>query len=155
MVDMRPSPIVRRIAATSLITAATSLTTGASPVTLFTVTGTVMARVFAVVGTALTSTGATGTLAVGTVGATTSLLGTSTVDGTVLHTAGGVWTGATSGAGAGTSTSAVFSNAALSFAMVNGNIVCTVATNSMTAGTITFYCEWWPVSSTGNVVNAL
>ncbi len=146
-----------RIAKTGTITASTALTTGASPVTIFTVTGDVIARVFAVVGTALTSTGATGTLSVGVSGAVTALLGTTTVDGTALHTAGGVWTGATSSVGAGTTTAAVFSNTALNFAVVGAGsaITVTVATNSMTAGTIVFYCEWLPLSATGNVVNAV
>ncbi len=146
-----------KVTATSLITASSSLITGSSPLTLFTVTSDIFARVFAVVGTALTSTANTGTLSVGTLGAVTSLLGTTTVDGTILHTANSVWSGATSGAGGGTTTSAVFSNTPLSWALIGGssNITCTIATNSMTAGTITFYCQWSALTSTSNVVAAL
>lgn len=146
-----------RIAKTGTITAATSFTTGASPVTLFTVTGDVVCRVYAVIVTGLTSTLATGTLAVGTSGATGTFLGATTVNGTNLNTSNSVWTGATSGAGGGTTNSAVFSNTALNFALdaASSNIICTIATNSMTAGTLYFYCEWKPVSANGNVVNAL
>jgi len=130
--------ILPRIATKVITAAATSLTTGLSPVTLFTVQGLVLARVFAAVPTAITSTGGTGTIAVGVTGNTGALLAATTADGTNFPT-GSVWAGDTSP----TVKAEVFSAAALNWAPVyNTNIIATIATNSMTAGAITFYCEY-------------
>lgn len=139
-----------RFATKVISAAATSFTTGASPVTLFTVTGPVLARVFATIETGLTSTGGTGTLAVGVTGATASLLAATTADGTNFPT-GAVWTGDTSP----TVKAEVFSNIALNWALINNtNIIATVATNSMTAGAITFYCQYSLLSNTSTVTPA-
>jgi hypothetical protein len=49
----------------------------------------------------------------------------------------------------------VLSAAALTNVVVAGsNIICTVATNSMTAGAITFYCQYTPLTATATVVAA-
>lgn len=130
--------------------AATQLTTGVSPVTLFTVQGLVLARVFATVETGLTSTSSTGTLAVGVTGNTGALIAATTADGTNFPT-GAVWAGDTSP----TVKAEVFSNTALNWAPVyNTNIIATIATNSMTAGALTFYCQWVPMTTTSSVVAA-
>jgi hypothetical protein len=51
--------------------------------------------------------------------------------------------------------SEALSAAALNWAPINNtNIIATVATNSMTAGAITFYCEWRPLSLNGLVVSS-
>lgn len=141
----------RRLASKVISNAAASLTTGASPVTLFTVTGDVVARVWATIQTAITSTGGTGTLAIGVTGNTGAFIAATTADGTNFPT-GAVWAGDTSP----TLKSEVFSGTALNGAPIasSANIICTVATNSMTAGAITFYCEWYPASSSGYVVGA-
>ena len=126
------------------------LTTAASPVTLFTVTGLVEVKVVGASRSALTSTSDTGTLAVGFTGLTTLLLGTTTVDTTNFPAATSkVWidTSATAVAEA-----MVASN--LVGVLTNSNIILTIATNSMTAGTLRFMCAWRPWSSDGSVVSA-
>lgn len=131
--------------------AGTSLTTGASPVTLFTVTGDVVARVFATVQTALASTLNNGTLAIGVSGNTGGFIAATTADGTNFPT-GAVWAGDTSP----TVKSEVFTASALNGNPVAGsaNITCTIATNSMTSGAITFYCLWLPISAGASVIAA-
>ncbi|HEX8106709.1 MAG TPA: hypothetical protein VF516_03225 [Kofleriaceae bacterium] len=129
------------------VTAATAWTTGNSPITIFTVTGTVLITCAGVVTTPLTSTGATGTLAIGVAGTTGGLIAATTVDGTKLHTAKFVWadTSASAAIVALPGTSGWF--------IVSGtNIILTVATNSMTAGGMDIYALWFPLSSGANVV---
>jgi hypothetical protein len=112
--------------------------------------GDVLARVFATVQTALTSTGATGTLAVGVAGNTAAFLPVTTADGTNFAI-NSVWAGDNSP----TLRCEVLTGAALNWAPINNtNIIAIVATNSMTAGAITFYCEWKPLSANGLVVAA-
>ena len=125
------------------------LTTAASPVTLFTVTGLVEAKCVGVSGAALASTGNTGTLAVGVTGATTGLLGTTTVDGTNFPAANTVWI----------DTSPTLLGEAMAGANLNGfltasNIILTIATNNMTTGSLRFLLAWRPWSSDGSVVSA-
>ncbi len=128
----------------------TSLTTGLSPVSAFTVTGHVMLRVFGVTGgTALASTGTNGTLAVGISGSTTIYLGTTTMDGTNF-TAGAVWIDTSA-----TLKSEAFVAANLVWHLASSNtIIVTVATNSSTSGILTLYCEWRPLSVGATVVAA-
>ncbi len=130
--------------------AGTSLTTALSPVSAFTVTGAVMLRIFGVTGaTPLASTSNTGTLAVGISGSTTIYLGTTTADGTNF-TAGAVWIDTSP-----TLKSEAFVAANLVWHLVSSStIIVTVATNNMTAGILTLYCEWRPVSSGATVVAA-
>lgn len=142
----------QRFADPKVITAAaTSFTTGASPVTLFQVDGDVMVRVFATVQTGLTSTSSTGTLAIGVTGNTGALIAATTMDGTNFPT-GAVWAGDTSPTVKGEA----LSNAALNWCVIAGgaDIIATVATNSATAGAITFYCQWVPLSRDGRVITA-
>ena len=124
------------------------LTTAASPVTLFNVTGVVEVKLVGM-GNGITSTSNTGTLAVGFTALTTLLLGTTTADTTNFPAANTVWidTSATVVAEA-----MVASN--LVGVLTTANIILTIATNSMTAGTLRFMCAWRPWSSDGSVVSA-
>ena len=123
----------------------TAWTTGNSPVTLFTVTGTVLARVYGVVGaTPFTSTGGTGTLAVGVAGATGAFIAASTANGTTNFVANAAWVDATP-------TLTAEAIPATAWTLVTGNIILTIATNSMTAGAVTMYCDWIPVSTGASV----
>jgi hypothetical protein len=142
---MIPKLVIKPITA-----AATSFTTGASPVTLFTVTGPHLVRVFATIETGLTSTGGTGTLAIGVTGNTGALIAATTADGTNFPT-GSVWAGDTSP----TVKCEALSNTSLNYALLyNTNIIATVATNSMTAGAMTFYCQFIPLIPTSSLVAA-
>ena len=122
--------------------------TGDSPVTLFTVTGDVLARVVAAVDVNCTSTSNNGTLEAGVAGNTACLLVQDVVDGTAFQ-AGDAWSLATAANadGAAADTGWVVVN--------NGNnIILTIATNNMTAGEIDFYCEWKPLVAGSSVVAA-
>lgn len=118
-----------------------ALTTGAvGATTLFTVTGTVALSVFGVVsGANLTGSG---TLEVGIAGNTASLIAQTT--GTDLDV-GEIW----------------IDNAPAtvellpSLSIVSGtDVIQTIGTNTITAGTITYYCTWIPISEDGSVVVA-
>ncbi len=76
---------------------ASAWTTANSPLTLFTVTGSVLCRVFGIIGaTSLTSTIDLGTLAVGVTASTQLFIPTSAVSNAVGQFAiGAVWVGAT------------------------------------------------------------
>jgi hypothetical protein len=130
-------------------TGADSWTTGHSPITLFTVTGLVMVRVFGKVGAVqLTSTGGTGTAAIGVAGATGALIAATTANGTTNFVAGAVWVD---------TTPAVLAEAMPlngGWFLCNSNIILTIATNSFTAGDPTLYCQYIPVSTDGAVVAA-
>ncbi len=130
------------------VTAVTAWTTGNSPVALWTVTGAVLARVYGVVtATGFTSTGATGTLSIGISGTVQLFLPTTTANGTNL-VASSVWLDS-----APTVAGKVLSAVPLTWVLLNGaNIILTVATNSMTAGGITLFCDWIPVSAGATVV---
>lgn len=140
-----------RFADAKVITAAaTSFTTGNSPLTLFTVDGDVLCRVFATVQTLLTSTSNNGTLAVGVTGATTVFLPTTTMDGSQFP-AGSVWMDSTP-----TVKAEVLAATPLNWAIVAGgaDIIATIATNSATAGAMTFYCQYIPLSLDGRIIPA-
>lgn len=139
-----------RVTPKAIAAAGTTLVTGSSPVTLFTVTGVVLARVWAAITTGLTSTGTNGTLAVGVSGNTGALIAATTADGTNFPT-GSIWAGDTSPTVKGEA----LSSGGLNGVLINASdIIVTIATNSMTAGVLTFYCEWRPVSSGASVVAA-
>lgn len=113
-----------------------------NPATLFTVTGTVMAIVFGHCTTLLAST--SGTLEVGVAGNTAALIAQTTA--TDID-AGEVWRDAAPAVGA----------EALNDPLVivgGADIIETVATANITAGVITYYCLWMPLSADGNVVAA-
>ena len=122
-------------------------TTANSPVTLFTVTGTVMCRVFGTVGaTAFTSTAGTGTLALGVTGATGAFIAATTANNTTNFVANAAWVD---------TTPAVTAEALASSSgwfLTTGDIILTIATNNMTAGAAHVYCQWIPVSTDGAVV---
>lgn len=118
-----------------------ALTTGAvGATTLFTVTGAVAVRIFAVAsGTDLTGSG---TLEVGISGNTAALL--AQVAATALDV-GEIWTD--------NAPSTVEALPALQ--ILNGtNIIQTIATDTVTAGTLTYYCAWFPLSQSASVVPA-
>jgi hypothetical protein len=128
----------------------TAWTTVASPVTIFTITGDVLVRCFGTVQTGITSHTDDGTLELGVEGNTAVLLAQTTVAGTATRLAtGDVWTGAVS------NRKALAVGNADWFVIAGGaNIILTIATNNMTAGAMTIYCEWIPISANGNVVTA-
>lgn len=141
-----------RLADPKIITAAaTSFTTGASPATLFTVDGDCLVRLFASVQTALASTSSTGTLAIGVTGNTGLFFAATTMDGTNFPI-GAAWAGDTSP----TLKGELLSATALNWAMVaaGADIIATVATNSATAGAITFYCQYVPLSRDARIIPA-
>lgn len=115
-------------------------TTGAvGPHTLFTVTGDVLVNVFAVCTTLVTGSG---TGEVGTANNTTSFIAQTT--GTAID-ANEAWQNATPTLEVG----AALGNAK---PIVNGaDIILTIATDTFTAGVVTFYCLFRPLSDTGNV----
>lgn len=117
-----------------------ALTTGATgATTLFTVTGTVAVRIFALCSSDLT--GASATLEVGISGNTAALIAQTT--GTTIDT-GEFW--------ATTSPATVLALPALT--LVAADIIQTIATQAVTGGVLTYYCVWSPISSDGNVVAA-
>lgn len=148
----RDTPQLARYTKANLASGAPTWTTGNSPITVFTVTGDVMVRVWGT-GNSLTSTGATGTLAVGVAGLTTLLLGTTTINGTNFPVAdvatGDVWVDTSPTAVA----EAMVANNLVWVTIAGGaDIIVTVATNSMTGGSIALYCEWIPLSAGATVV---
>lgn len=113
--------------------------TGAT--TLFTVTGDVKVTVFAVCSTDLT--GDTATIEVGIAGNTAALIAQTTA---TSIDAAEVWT---------TATPATVRAVPGAFILTNGtDITQTIATAAITAGKLTFYCLWTPLSDDGNVVAA-
>ena len=120
-----------------------ALTTGATGAhTVFTVTGDVIVGVF---GSCQTNVTGAGTLEVGIAGNTAALVGQVTgtdidagmafnldgdLGGLVPLSASGEW----------------------QFILANGaDIIATVGTDTLTAGVVTYYCMWRPLSSTGRV----
>lgn len=111
------------------------------PFTIFTVTGTVLVKVFGVCETDLA--GATATLEVGIAGNTAGLIAQSTA--TDID-AGEIWHDATPDAGIEASSVAV------ERILANGaDIIGTVGTSNITSGAIKFFCVWYPLSEDGLV----
>lgn len=112
-----------------------------NPATLFTVTGDVIARVFAVCSVDLA--GANATLEVGITDNTAALIAQSTA--TDID-AGEVWVD---------TTPATIQAVPASQILTGGtDIIQTVGTANITAGVLTYYCLWTPLSEDGNVVAA-
>lgn len=116
-------------------------TTGAiGAADLFTVTGDVAARVFALCSTDLTS-GGVATIEVGIADNTAALIAQTTATGI---DAGEWW----------------IDNAPASIEalpgqfLVSDDIIQTIADATITGGVLTYYCAWMPISSDGNVVAA-
>jgi len=114
------------------------------PFDIFTVTGTVRAKVFAICTTNLA--GASATLEVGTAGTTAGIIAQTTA--TDID-AGEIWHDASPDAqveAASVATENIIANGA--------DIVGTCGTANITAGVIKFICLWKPVSTDGNVTAA-
>ncbi len=125
---------------------------GTGAVTLFTVTGSVIVRLWAVVGgTQLTSTSNDGTISIGTADSVAALLAAATINGSTNFIANSVWVDTTPA-----TTCEAFAGANTNWAPVGNstNIISTVATHGMTAGVIAFYCQWIPASVGATVVAA-
>lgn len=131
------------------VTAATAWTVVNSPVTLFTVTGVVRAIVLPVVTTLFTSTANTGTLALGITGNTGMFRAATTADGSTKLLANAPWIDANALANRG---AAVPTADGPGYILNGANIILTVATNPMTAGGMTLYCLWTPLSPGATVV---
>ena len=113
-----------------------------NPGALFTVTGDVLVVIFAKCTTNLA--GSSATLEVGVTGNTAALLAQTTAEDI---DAGDVWRDASPAVGAEAINGAVFIAGGL-------DIIETTGTANITAGAITYYCMWLPLSSDGNVVAA-
>lgn len=112
-------------------------TTGAvGPTTLFTVTGTVALNVYAICTADLTGSG---TIEVGVASSTAALCNQQNATAIDNHE---VWHD---------SALAVAANVAAYLHPVNESVIQTIATNTVTGGTLTYYCNWYPLSDDGNV----
>ena len=123
--------------------------TGYDSAAVFTVTGDVLVQVFGVVGaTAITSTSGTTTLSLGTTEAAAGIIAASTVDNTQFA-ATDVWVDATPA-------NDVAALAAQGWHAIGGgaDILLTVSVDDLTAGALTLYCRWIPLSSGATVVAA-
>jgi hypothetical protein len=119
-------------------------TTGAvGAQTLFTVTGLVRMRIYARCLTTLTS-GGTPAMSIGTALKTAGII--AATDPTTIA-ANELWNDATSDSSVEPDT-AVITNA------VSQNVIQTIATATVTAGVMEFYCVWQPLSPDGTVVAA-
>jgi hypothetical protein len=127
----------------------TAWTTANSPITLWTVTGTILCRCYGVVGaTQITSTGGTGTLAVGVATATGLLLPATTANGTTNFVASAAWVDASP-----TVLGELLAATQSPYTLVTGNILLTIATNNMTAGAVQLFLDWIPVTAGATVVS--
>lgn len=116
-------------------------TTGAvGATTLFSVTGVVALKIFGVISGADVT--GSGTIEVGVSGNTASLIAQTT--GTDLDN-GDIWIDATAPATV---------EALPTTFIVKDDVVQTIATNTLTAGTVTYYCIWSPISQDGLVESA-
>lgn len=127
--------------ATKAITFAGATTGAVGATTLFNVTGTVAVRVFGVVSGADVT--GSGTIEVGISGNTASLIAQTT--GTALDV-GEIWID--------NAPATVELLPALNILTAGTDIIQTIATDTLTAGTVTYYCLWVPISSDGNVASA-
>lgn len=120
--------------------------TGFDTAASFTVTGDVMVRAIGVVGaTAITSTSGTTTLALGTTEITTAILAASTIDNTQFA-ATDVWVDSSPANDAERMTE--------DWVIIGGgaDIILTRSVDDITAGSLTLYCWYKPLSSDGAVV---
>lgn len=122
----------------------TSFTTAAS----FTVTGDVKVRVVGVVGaTGITSTSGTTTLSIGTTESAASIIAASTVDN-AQFAATDVWVDSSPANDSERMTE--------DWVIIGGgaDIILTGSADDLTAGSLTLYCEWKPLSNGATVVAA-
>lgn len=113
-----------------------------NPATLFTVTGTVRMKLFATCG--LTLVGATATIAVGTALSNAALIASTTATNVATNE---IWHDATPDASIELWTIATEK-------IVRQNVIQTVGTANITAGSLTYHCLWAPISANANVVAA-
>lgn len=113
-----------------------------NPATLFTVTGTVFAKVIAVVETDLA--GASATVAVGTAKGTTSIIAQSTATDLDVNE---IWHDATPD-------NSVEATTVAPERIINQDIIQTVGTANITSGAIRYICLWRPLSMNATVVPA-
>lgn len=126
--------------ATKAITYVGATTGAVGATTLFTITGNVAIRVFAVCsGTDLTGSG---TLEVGISGNTAAIIAQTAA--TAIDV-GEIWYGTNP------PTVGVMPNQLI---LAGTDIIQTIATDTVTAGTLTYYCLWYPISTNGNVTAA-
>ena len=148
-IPSRIGALAERLAIKATGSMASGYATGDSPVSLFTVTGDVLVNVFGVVTTTVTSTSNTGTLEVGIAGNTAFLLPQDVVTAADFA-ATDVWSDNDA-----TVPGKVMPGSGAYYIVGGGlDIILTIATNSMTAGAISFYCLWKPLSEDGLVVPA-
>lgn len=121
------------------ITYAAGSTGAVGATTLFTVTGVVAVRLFAVCSSNLTGAG---TIEVGISGNTASLIAQTT--GTDIDS-GEIWLDTGPATVEGLPAEKILSAT---------NIIQTIATDTLTAGTLTYYCLFTPISTDGNVTAA-
>jgi len=113
-----------------------------NPATLFTVTGTVMMKLFATCNTTLQ--GATATVEVGTALSTIGLIPLTTATNIAINE---IWHDATPDASIELATIATEK-------IVRQNVIQTVRTANITSGALTYHCIWKPISNDGLVVAA-
>lgn len=129
------------LTSTKAITYAASTTGATGATTLFTVTGVIAVRVFAVCSSDLTS-GGSATIEVGITNNTAALLAQTTATGI---DAGEIWV----------DTGPATVEALPAFSILSGtNIIQTIATTTITGGVLTYYVSWVPISDDGNLVAA-
>lgn len=116
-------------------------TTGAvGPTTLFTVTGCVAVRIFGVCSVDIAGSG---TIEVGIVGNTAALIAQTT--GTAID-ANEVWID--------NAPATIEALPAIQIIGAGQDIIQTIGTDTLSAGTLTYYCLWTPISSDGLVESA-
>jgi len=109
------------------------------PLTLFTVTGVCLVKLFAICTVSLT--GATATIEVGVAGNTAGLIAQTTATDLL---AGEIWLDASP-------TTMVESSVNVVEKIVAKNIIETLGTANVTAGNMIYYCYWYPLSADGLV----
>lgn len=109
------------------------------PATLFTVTGTVLMKIFALCETTLA--GATATIEVGTAINTAGLIAQTTATNIAINE---IWHDATPDASVEAST-------VVTERIVNQNVIQTVGTANITSGVIRYIAVWKPISLDGDV----
>lgn len=130
------------LVASKEITYAAGTTGAVGASTLFTVTGVVAVRIFGVCSSDLTSGGAA-TIEVGISGNTAALIAQTTATGI---DAGEVWVD--------TGPATVEALPAIQILAAGTDIIQTIATTTVTGGTLTYYCAWTPISADGEVTAA-
>ena len=132
----------------NLVSKAYAALSGYDTAAAFTVTGDVMVRVVGVVGaTGITTTSGTTTLAVGTTESTGSIIAATTMDNAQLA-ATDVWVD--------TSPTVDSERMTEDWVIIGGgaDIILTRSVDDLTAGTLTLYCQWIPLSDGASVVAA-